>query len=196
MWTMTAENDRSAISESSFRMFGESHCRARGKRKHKWPMPETGTLWWCAGTKWKWFCAFWQEGKSDLLPTRLGTDLFLVNSYFWVFSNDGSWRFLFDITAILKVPCSTDTSLSLSLAVSQHKVSLTCLWSARKFVFFWHNGSCTHPKWQQLSMMTQSIRNSYDAIKVTFQSVKFQITHRIRASAWVAASLKCSAVCW
>lgn len=33
---MTAENDRSAISESSFCMFGESHCRARGKRKHKW----------------------------------------------------------------------------------------------------------------------------------------------------------------
>lgn len=56
MWTMTAENDRSAISESSFRMFGESHCRARGKRKHKWTMPETGTLWWCAGTKWKILC--------------------------------------------------------------------------------------------------------------------------------------------
>lgn len=32
---MTAENDRCAISESSFGMFSESHCRARGKRKHE-----------------------------------------------------------------------------------------------------------------------------------------------------------------
>lgn len=80
---MTAGDDRSAISESSFCMFGKSHCRTHGERKHKWLT--------IVARDWHILMACGCKMKVILYLSTAGEiwsfcNLLLVNSHFFEFS--------------------------------------------------------------------------------------------------------------